>query len=177
MAHQTNGTMEARLSDPRVSEWLMLATYVVGACGFYIGFSTLSSDGAAVAIRPVALLSVGAVGIISMVRHSVFHRSDAVRAGWDLGQRNNFQIEVGFANLAIGLPAVAAVANRPRPKTRTQMLRMSPNRNLIVASPLREPRQNLRRSSVEWRNRIATQRSVSLRRVSSWGQDGRAMQS
>ncbi|MDG2046365.1 MAG: hypothetical protein P8J79_04035 [Halioglobus sp.] len=110
MAHQTNGIMEARLSDPRVSQWLMLATYVVGACGYYIGFSTLGSDGAAVAIRPVALLSVGAVGIISMVRHSVFHRSDAVRAGWDLGQRNNFQIEVGFANLAIGLPAVAAVA-------------------------------------------------------------------
>ena len=45
-----------------------------------------------------------------MVRHSVFHRSDAIRMEWDHGQRNNFQIEVGFANLAIGLPAVLAVA-------------------------------------------------------------------
>tara|TARA_R110002072_G_scaffold164609_2_gene317569 strand:- start:2862 stop:3308 length:447 start_codon:yes stop_codon:yes gene_type:complete len=88
----------------------MTATYLVGAIGYFIGFSTLSSDGAAVAIAPVALLSVGVVGIISMVRHSVFHRSDAVRMGWDLGRRNNFQIEVGFANLAIGLPALVAVA-------------------------------------------------------------------
>ena len=102
--------MEARLSDPRISQWLMAATYVIGASGYYAGFSALSSEGAEEAIGPVALLSVGVVGIISMVRHSVFHRSDAVRAGWDLGRRNNFQIEVGFANLAIGLPAVVAVA-------------------------------------------------------------------
>jgi hypothetical protein len=44
------------------------------------------------------------------VRHSVLHRSDAVRLGWDLGARNNFQIEVGIANLCWGLVAGAAVA-------------------------------------------------------------------
>lgn len=30
--------------------------------------------------------------------------------GWDYGRRNNFQIEVGLANLAWGLVAVLAVA-------------------------------------------------------------------
>tara|TARA_Y100000589_G_scaffold284226_1_gene282981 strand:+ start:1346 stop:1795 length:450 start_codon:yes stop_codon:yes gene_type:complete len=88
----------------------MLATYASGCIGYFIGFMRLGSDGAEVAIRPVALLSVGVVGIISMIRHSVFHRSDAIRMGWDQGRRNNFQIEVGFANLAIGIPAILAVS-------------------------------------------------------------------
>ena len=74
-----------------------------------IGFSKFSTAGAEAAFSPVALLSVGVVGILSMVRHSVFHRSDAIRMGWNQGSRNNFQIEVGFANLAIGLPAILAV--------------------------------------------------------------------
>ena len=88
----------------------MLATYLSGGIGYFIGFMRLGSGGAEAAISPVALLSVGVVGIISMIRHSVFHRSDAIRMGWDQGRRNNFQIEVGFANLAIGLPAILAVS-------------------------------------------------------------------
>jgi hypothetical protein len=88
----------------------MAATWVTGFIGYFFGFAKLSSDGVQAAISPVALFSVGVVGIISMVRHSVFHRSDAIRMGWDQGRRNNFQIEVGFANLAIGLPAIVAVA-------------------------------------------------------------------
>jgi len=108
-----NHTVEAttsRWADPRISQWLMTLTYVTGAVGYFIGFYKVGSDGAEAAVGPVALLSVGVVGVISMVRHSVFHRSDATRMGWDLGRRNNFQIETGFANLAIGLPALAAVA-------------------------------------------------------------------
>ncbi len=95
--------------DPRASKVVMLATYAAGAVGYFLGFYRLSSSGAADAITPVALLSVGLVGTLSMVRHSLLHRSDAVRMGWDLGRRNNFQIEVGFANLAIGGAALAAV--------------------------------------------------------------------
>jgi hypothetical protein len=56
------------------------------------------------------LLAVGGGGLLSFVRHSVFHRSDAARMGWDLGTRNNFQIEVGLANLAWALAGMAAVA-------------------------------------------------------------------
>jgi len=47
--------------------------------------------------------------LLSFVRHSLLHRSDAARMGWDYGRRNNFQIEVGLANLAWGLVAVLAV--------------------------------------------------------------------
>ena len=101
---------ETRFSNPRISRFFMNTTLVVGSIGYFIGFSKLGSDGCQAAVSPVALLSVGIVGILSMVRHSVFHRSDAIRMGWDQGHRNNFQIEVGFANLAIGLPAVIAVA-------------------------------------------------------------------
>ena len=110
MEHQQNITPEGRWSDPRISHALMNATVLVGSIGYFIGFWIIGSDGAQAAVRPVALLSVGVVGILSMVRHSIFHRSDAIRMKWDHGRRNNFQLEVGFANLAIGLPAIIAVA-------------------------------------------------------------------
>ena len=48
------------LSDRRVSRWRMTATYVVRASGYDIEFSTLSSDGVAVAIRPVILTLIQA---------------------------------------------------------------------------------------------------------------------
>ncbi len=49
-------------------------------------------------------------GILSFVRHAVFHRADAARIGWTAERTNPFQIEVGLANLAWGLFAVLAVA-------------------------------------------------------------------
>lgn len=110
MGNKKNIIAETGWSNPRVSQFLMVVTLIVGAIGYFIGFLKITSEGAEAAVSPVALLSVGVVGIISMIRHSVFHRSDAARMGWDLGQRNNFQLEVGFANLAIGLPALIAVA-------------------------------------------------------------------
>lgn len=100
--------MPDRGADPRVSSVLMLATYVVGAAGIAVGFATLNSDPPSLAWA--CLLAVGGGGVLSFVRHSLFHRSDAARMGWDLGQRNNFQIEVGLANLAWGLAGIGAVA-------------------------------------------------------------------
>ena len=110
MNHPQHVNAEGMWCDPRISRLLMNATLAVGAIGYFIGFWILGSDGSQAAIGPVALLSVGVVGLLSLVRHSVFHRSDAVRMGWDQGRRNNFQLEVGFANCAIGLPAILAVA-------------------------------------------------------------------
>ena len=101
---------EVMWTNPQISRVLMFATLLIGGIGYFIGFWLIGSDGAPSAVRPVALLSVGIVGVLSMVRHSVFHRSDAIRMEWDLGRRNNFQLEVGFANLAIGLPAIIAAA-------------------------------------------------------------------
>ncbi len=94
-------------ADPRISAGLMLATYVVGGVGLALAFGTLASESPD--LSWACLLAVGAAGILSFVRHSVFHRSDAARMHWDLGVRNNFQIEVGLANLAWGLVAVLAV--------------------------------------------------------------------
>jgi hypothetical protein len=94
-------------ADPRVSSGLMLATYVVGAVGIAVGFATLNSDPPSLSLA--CLLAVGGGGLLSFIRHSIFHRSDAARMGWDLGQRNNFQIEVGLANLAWGTVGIASV--------------------------------------------------------------------
>ena len=97
-------------ADPKPSGVVMAATYLIGGVGYALGFWFLGRNQTDAAVRIVALLSVGVVGLLSMVRHSLLHRSDAARMGWDYGRRNNFQIEVGFANLAIGLPAVLSAA-------------------------------------------------------------------
>ena len=95
-------------TDPRIAKVLMQLTWVVGGIGLFFGLNDLSSGQIASAVQWVALWSVGGVGLLSFVRHAVFHRSDAVRMGWDLGKRNDFQIEVGFANLAWGVVALVA---------------------------------------------------------------------
>lgn len=82
-------------------------TYATGAVGVGIGLSTVHAEKPT--LRVACLLAVGVAGFLSWIRHSVFHRSDAIRMGWDLGKRNSFQIEVGLANLAWALLAFLAV--------------------------------------------------------------------
>ncbi|MFZ8909801.1 MAG: DUF6790 family protein [Candidatus Nanopelagicales bacterium] len=95
------------VTDPRISRWLMIATYVIAGFGLPVGFATVYADPPSLTIA--ALMTVGAGGILSFLRHAVFHRSDAARMGWDYGTTNAFQIETGLANLAWGLVAVGAV--------------------------------------------------------------------
>ena len=85
----------------------MAATYVVGGVGVFIGFSTIQQDPPTLALS--AILGVTVTGVLSFVRHAIFNRSDAVAGGWDYGRRNNFQIEVGLANLAWGFYTLLAV--------------------------------------------------------------------
>lgn len=94
-------------ASPRPASILMWLTYLVGGVGYLIGTYTLQADPPSLSIA--ALLAVTATGVLSFFRHGVFHRSDAVRGGWDYGTRNNFQIEVGLANLAWGVFALLAV--------------------------------------------------------------------
>lgn len=96
-----------RSEDPKISAVLMALTYLVGTVGVAIGLSTVHDDPPTLSLA--CLLAVGGGGVLSWVRHSIFHRSDAIRMGWDLGARNAFQIEVGLANLAWGLLAILAV--------------------------------------------------------------------
>ena len=77
---------------------------VIGAIGIFAGFYFLPTD-PALALRLVTGLSVGAVGLLAFVRHVIFHRSDAIRLGWPV-DHPEWQLEVGFANLALGLPAL-----------------------------------------------------------------------
>lgn len=94
-------------ADPRFSAWVMWATYAVGAVGIFVGFSSVAADPPTLGVG--TFLAVGVTGVLSFVRHSLLFRSDAARMGWDYGRRNNFQIEVGLANLAWGAVAIAAV--------------------------------------------------------------------
>jgi hypothetical protein len=87
----------------------MALGYAAGGAGLALGFSRLG-DGGAEAIEPVCLFAVGVLGVLSFVRHSILHRSDAARMKWDVGRTDNFQIEVGMANLAWGVVGLAAVA-------------------------------------------------------------------
>ena len=96
-------------ANPRPAALLMALGYAAGAVGLALGFSRLG-DGGAEAVEPVCLFAVGVLGVVSFIRHSVFHRSDAARMKWDMGRTNNFQIEVGMANLAWGIVGLAAVA-------------------------------------------------------------------
>ena len=98
---------DAATADPAASKWLMLATYAAGGVGLALAFGGLGQEPPTLAAG--CLIAVGGGGGLSFIRHSLFHRSDAARMGWDLGRRNNFQIEVGLANLAWGLAAILAV--------------------------------------------------------------------
>lgn len=88
----------------------MIATYIVGGVGLFLATNQLFAGNPEAAADWAAALAVGGAGLLSFVRHSILHRSDAARMGWDLGRRNDFQIEVGFANLAWGLVGLAAWA-------------------------------------------------------------------
>jgi hypothetical protein len=87
---------------------LMGATMAASMIGIIIGifFLFVSVDSA---VRIAAAVLVGVVGILSFIRHSVYYVSDQIRMGWRQ-DHPEFQIEVGFANLAFGIWALAAAA-------------------------------------------------------------------
>ena len=103
------GEDEGWYADPRIAHVIMVLTYLTAAPG--LGLAIHGATERDVDYYNIgAILAVGVGGLLSFLRHSVFHRSDAIRLGWDTGVRNNFQIEAGIANLAWGLVAILAVA-------------------------------------------------------------------
>ena len=105
--------MTGEPATAREATLLFQATMLVSMVGIFLGifFMFMNTD---LTIRIAAALLVGLVGVISFLRHSVCYRSDQVRMGWHQ-DHPEFQIEVGFANLAIGIWAlVAAVFNGGR---------------------------------------------------------------
>ena len=59
------------------------------------------------ALEVILLTCVAFNGIISFVSHVIFHEADARRLGLE-SSSPGYQFEVGFANLAMGLSALAA---------------------------------------------------------------------
>ncbi len=100
--------MTANGNSTRSANVLMAATYAIAALGIGFAFSTLGDAEPDLALA--ALLAIGGGGLLSFVRHALFHRADAERIGWTSERTNPFQIEVGLANLAWGLYAVAVFA-------------------------------------------------------------------
>jgi uncharacterized membrane protein len=87
---------------------LMGATMVISMIGILLGifFLFINTD---LTVRITAATLVGVVGVLSFLRHSVYYESDQVRMGWRQ-DRPEFQLEVGYANLAIGIWALVAAA-------------------------------------------------------------------
>ncbi len=105
--HSLMTSPDSATVSPRPAAILMTLTYVTGFIGSFIGFYTLNMSPPTLAWS--VIIGVTVPGILSFFRHAVYNRSDAVRGGWDYGRRNNFQIEVGLANLAWGVFALLAV--------------------------------------------------------------------
>jgi hypothetical protein len=94
----------------KAASLLMGATMVVSMIGIFMGIFFLFIN-IETTIRIAAAVLVGVVGIISFFRHSVYYESDQIRMGWRQ-EHKEFQLEVGYANLAMGIwGLVAAVFN------------------------------------------------------------------
>ena len=80
------------------------SSMIVGSVGIYFGFFYLDHN-PGLSIKIVTFSTVGVVGVLAFVRHFIFHKSDAIRLGWETA-RPEFGYEVGFANLAFGIIAI-----------------------------------------------------------------------
>jgi len=98
--------MQPQLSAGKTASQLMATTMVASMIGIFTGIYLLFVN-AGLAFRVLAAILVGVVGTLSFLRHSVYYRSDQVRMGWTQ-EHPEFQLEVGYANLAIGIAAFTA---------------------------------------------------------------------
>jgi len=96
--------MAADTHTAREAALLFGATILVSMIGVFLGIFYLFVN-IDLSIRITTALLVGVVGIASFFRHSVFYLSDQARMGWKQ-EHPEFQLEVGYANLAIGIWAI-----------------------------------------------------------------------
>ena len=98
--------MARTTTGPAIASVLFAATIAATITGIFltIYFLFINPD---LAYRIAAAVLVGVVGLLSFLRHSVLYRSDQARMGW-AQDRPEFQHEVGYANLAIGLVSFVA---------------------------------------------------------------------
>jgi hypothetical protein len=102
---QAEGSAISWWDRPAISDLLIISTYILGGIGIALGFYGLFDSDAVRGLHLAVPFMVGAVGILSFIRHSIFHRSDAERMGVAV-KEPFFMIELGFANGAIGIIAL-----------------------------------------------------------------------
>lgn len=90
-----------------LAKLISLLRYVVGAVGLFFAILLCSRGQVPEGVAIVSLTTVGFVGIISFISHSILHKQDAKIVKLK-AVNDDFQIEVGFANLALGVTAVVA---------------------------------------------------------------------
>jgi hypothetical protein len=91
-----------------IASIIAIIRYIVIAAGialaYYVYFKWAD---ARPAMEVILLTCVAFNGLISFVSHVIFHEADAKRLGLE-SSSTGYQFEVGFANLAMGLSALAA---------------------------------------------------------------------
>ncbi|HUT26785.1 MAG TPA: DUF6790 family protein [Methanomassiliicoccales archaeon] len=100
--------MSSSESSPKTAGVLFNLTIIISALGVFAAIYFWFDD-VKEAVYIASFTLVGLIGIVSFLRHSIFYRSDQARMGWHQ-DRPEFQIEVGFSNLAIGVAAIVVVA-------------------------------------------------------------------
>jgi ABC-type multidrug transport system permease subunit len=93
-------------ASPKAANLLFILTLIVSILGIFLGLFYFFVD-PATGLRIAVILMVGLVGVLSFLRHTVFYRSDQARIGWSQ-DHPQFQMEVGWANLAIGVLALVS---------------------------------------------------------------------
>lgn len=104
----TEDSALSKWADPRISFFLMISTFIIGGVGIALGFYGLSKGGGPKALHYSILLTVGVAGLLSLVRHSVFYKSDAARA--DYQGEPFYMIELGLSTGAVAVLAIFAFA-------------------------------------------------------------------
>ncbi len=100
--------MSSSESSPRAARVLFNSTMIISALGVFAAIYFWFDD-VKEATYIASFTLVGLIGIVSFLRHSIFYRSDQARMGW-YQDRPEFQIEVGFSNLAVGVVTIVVVA-------------------------------------------------------------------
>ena len=98
--------MIGKTPDGRAATLLFIATLITSMIGIFASIFYLFVD-TNLSIRIATAVMVGVAGVLSFLRHSIFYRSDQIRMGWRQ-EHPEFQMEVGYANLAIGIGALLA---------------------------------------------------------------------
>ena len=93
-------------SDTRSSVWLGLLPYT-GMILFLCSLPLVWTDGPTEVLRQAVIFLIGWTGVGAGISHIFFGRQIAASIGFD---HNPFQLEVGFAGLAMGITALVVTA-------------------------------------------------------------------